>query len=81
MAIESGALKVLKEYGLPTFFAVGIGAMLAWNIVAGSKERAAIAEQAAKERAEFTAIMVDQITDLREKVARLEGICDHGKSQ
>jgi hypothetical protein len=58
------ALKVLKEYGFPTLVAAFLGAML-WQ--QGSN--------AAEERAQHAALLIDQISDLREKVARLEGIC------
>jgi hypothetical protein len=58
------ALKVLKEYGFPTLVAAFLGAML-WQSGAS----------AAEERAAHTAVLVDQLSDLREKVAHLEGIC------
>ena len=58
------ALKILKEYGFPTLVAAFLGAML-WQSDAN----------AAEERAAHTAILVDQLSDLREKVAVLEGKC------
>ena len=59
------ALKVLKEYGFPTLVAAFLGAML-WQSGAN----------AAEERASHTAILVDQLSDLREKVAALEAKCE-----
>jgi hypothetical protein len=58
------ATKILKEYGFPTLVAAFLGAML-WQSGAN----------AAEERASHTAILIDQLSDLREKVAKLEGIC------
>jgi hypothetical protein len=58
------ALKILDRYGFPTLVAAFLGAML-WQSGAN----------AAEERASHTAILVDQISDLREKVARLEASC------
>jgi hypothetical protein len=57
-------LKVLKEYGFPTLVAAFLGALLWQSGVS-----------AADERATHTAILIDQLSDLREKVARLEGKC------
>ena len=59
------ALTVLKEYGFPTLVAAFLGAML-WQSGAN----------AAEERASHTAILVDQLSDLREKVAALEAKCE-----
>jgi hypothetical protein len=61
------ALKILDRYGLPTLAAAFLGAML-WQQGAS----------AAEERAQHTVLLIDQISDLREKVARLEATC-HGK--
>jgi hypothetical protein len=58
------AFRVLKEYGFPTLVAAFLGAML-WQSGAS----------AAEERAAHTAILIDQLSDLREKVARLEARC------
>jgi hypothetical protein len=58
------AYKVLKDYGFPTLVAAFLGAML-WQ--SGSN--------AAEERASHTAILIDQLSDLREKVAKLEAEC------
>jgi hypothetical protein len=73
--MNKAIIQILEKFGLPTLFAVGVGAMLAWTMVNSSKERAIIAQQQSEERATHTALMIDQISDLREKVARLEGIC------
>lgn len=58
------AVRVLREFGLPTLLAVALGALLAWTTVRQSDERVA-----------YTGLLIDQISDLREKVARLEGAC------
>jgi hypothetical protein len=58
------AARILKEYGFPTLVAAFLGAML-WQSGAN----------AAEERAQHAALLIDQISDLREKVARLEGRC------
>jgi hypothetical protein len=58
------ALKILKEYGFPTLVAAFLGAML-WQSGVNSAE----------ERASHTAILIDQLSDLREKVAALEARC------
>lgn len=58
------ALKVLKEYGFPTLVAAFLGAMLWQSGVSATEERAS-----------HTAILIDQLSDLREKVARLEERC------
>lgn len=51
-------LKILEKFGLPTLLAVGLGALLAWTTMKQSDERATM-----------TALMIDQIADLRQKVA------------
>jgi hypothetical protein len=61
------AAKILKDYGFPTLVAAFLGAML-WQTGANSAE----------ERASHTAVLIDQLSDLREKVSRLEATC-HGK--
>ena len=61
------AAKILKDYGFPTLVAAFLGAMLWQSGVS-----------AAEERASHTALMIDQISDLREKVAALEALCAHG---
>jgi hypothetical protein len=53
------ALKILREFGLPTLLAVGLGALLAYTM-----------QQSAEERASHTALLIDQISDLREKQER-----------
>jgi hypothetical protein len=54
------ALKILKEQGLPTLIALGLGYLL-W--------------QASEERVNHTVLLIDQLSDLREKVALIEGLC------
>jgi hypothetical protein len=58
------AAKILKDYGFPTLVAAFLGAML-WQNGANSAE----------ERASHTAILIDQLSDLREKVATMERCC------
>jgi hypothetical protein len=58
------ALKVLEKFGLPTLVAVGLGGLLVYQTMGASEERT-----------QHTALLIDQISDLREKVARLEGKC------
>ena len=58
------ALKILEKFGLPTLVAVGLGALLTYQTM-----------QATEERASHTAVLIDQLSDLREKVAKLEGAC------
>lgn len=58
------ALKVLREFGLPTLVAVALGGLLVWTTM-----------QASEERTSHTALLIDQVSDLREKVAKLEGAC------
>lgn len=58
------AFKILKDYGFPTLVAAFLGALL-WQSGVNSAE----------ERAAHTALLIDQISDLREKVAKLEGVC------
>lgn len=49
------ALKILREYGFPTLVAAFLGYLL-W--------------QAGEERVQMTALLIDQISDLRDKVGR-----------
>jgi hypothetical protein len=58
------ALKILEKFGLPTLVAVGLGGLLVYQTMGASEERAS-----------HTALLIDQLSDLREKVARLEGKC------
>jgi hypothetical protein len=58
------ALKILEKFGLPTLVAVGLGGLLVYQTMGASEERA-----------QHTVLLIDQISDLREKVARLEGKC------
>jgi hypothetical protein len=58
--VTETALKILKEQGLPTLIALGLGYLL-W--------------QASEERINHTALLIDQLSDLREKVAELKGVC------
>jgi hypothetical protein len=58
------AAKILDKYGFPSLVAAALGALL-WQSGAN----------AAEERAQHAALLIDQISDLREKVARLEGEC------
>jgi hypothetical protein len=58
------AYKVLKDFGLPTLIAVGLGGLLVYTTM-----------QASKERIDHTQILIDQIYELTERVAKLEGLC------
>jgi uncharacterized membrane protein len=59
------ALRILRENGLPTLLAVGLGGLLVYTTMRASEERTT-----------YTALMIEQIADLREKVARVEVRCD-----
>ena len=57
-------LKALREFGLPTLVAVALGGLLVWTTM-----------QASEARVSHTALLIDQVADLRAKVAKLEGAC------
>jgi hypothetical protein len=58
------AMKVMERYGFPTL----VAGFLLWNMNEQRKE-------AVEERAQHTVVLIDQLADLRAKVAVLEGKC------
>jgi len=58
------AKMLLKQYGILGLLVLGMSAFI-WKLQSDATE----------ERASHTALLIDQVSDLREKTERLEGVC------